>query len=82
MVHGREQLKDWLDRRGFNQREAAEFLSMDFTMLNQILTGRRNPGLATAVNLERLTGVAVDAWVPTDVDGSADAEPAPARKRK
>lgn len=82
MQHGRLQLADWIERRGVNQREAAEILEMDHTFLNGILTGRRSPGLATAVAIERRTGVPVEAWMPTSSGKTAERIPALAAKRK
>jgi transcriptional regulator with XRE-family HTH domain len=82
MTHGREQLADWIERRGVNQREAASLLSMDHTFLNGILTGRRSPGLATAVSIERCTGIPVEAWMPTADGKNAERVVALAGKRK
>jgi len=63
MQPGRTQLQDWMDRRGFNQRETARELGMDYTTLNQILTGRRSVGLAIAVRIEQHTGIPVESWI-------------------
>jgi transcriptional regulator with XRE-family HTH domain len=71
MHSGREQLADWIERRGMNQREAARILGMDFTVLNKILLGHRTPGLATALAIQRHTGISVEVWMPTD-DGKTD----------
>lgn len=67
-MDGRERLKRWLERSQINQREAARIIGIHFTHLSQILSGRRSPGLANAVVIERETGIPVEAWVPT-VDG-------------
>ena len=52
---------------------------MHYTFLSQLLTEdpdrQRTPALATAVRIERVTGVPVEAWMPTDVDD----EPEPDR---
>lgn len=64
-MDGRERLKRWLDRSHLNQREAARIIGMHFTHLCQILAGRRSPGLANAIAIERETGIPVEAWVPT-----------------
>lgn len=73
MPHGRDQLRDWIDRREFTQREAALYLSTDETMLSSWLSGRRQPGLTNAVKLERLTGIPVEAWMSSELDDSATA---------
>lgn len=64
-MNGRERLKHWLTRSNINQREAARIIGIHFTHLSQILSGRRSPGLANAVVIERETGIPVEAWVPT-----------------
>lgn len=68
MRSGAEQLKDWMHRRRFLQREAAEHLGFDETFVSQLVNGHRVPGLENAINIERLTGIAVEAWVSTDRD--------------
>lgn len=81
-MHGRERLRDWIDRTKATQREAARILGLDHTFLNQILSGRRTPALANAIKIERVTGIAAEAWLPTLDGDSAEPVPAPARKRK
>lgn len=76
---GRAALWAWMQRREVNQREAADILGIDFTMLNHYLSGRRSPALATAVLIERKTGIPVEAWVPT-ADG-APAQPVGAGRK-
>jgi transcriptional regulator with XRE-family HTH domain len=73
MMSGRERLALWLDRSKLNQREAAVLLGMHFTHLNQILSGRRTPGLANAVTIERATGIPAEAWLASEVGDGADA---------
>lgn len=69
-------------RSKLSQRGAAKLLGMHYTFLSQILRSDRSPALATAARIYRMTGVPMDAWLPTD-DGSQLAAPAkPARKRK
>lgn len=81
MLQGRERLLAWIERSRVNQREAARILGIDHTFLNQILSGRRVPALANAIRIERVTGIAAEAWLPTDDDKSDEAIPAVARKR-
>lgn len=68
---GREALQQWIDRRQVNQREAARIIGVDHTYLNQILSGRRTPGLDNAIQIERATGIAVEVWLPTSEGGTA-----------
>ena len=66
MTTGPEQLRDWLQRRGFNQREGANLLEMDDTHLCRILSGERTPTLQQAVAIQRLTGISVETWANDD----------------
>lgn len=68
MSQGQERLRDWIGRSKLSQRAAADLLDMHWTFLNQILNDKRSPALATAVRIERMTGIPVEAWMPTDVD--------------
>lgn len=78
----REALLAWIDRRCGSHREAARLLRLHFTHLSQILSGRRNPGLANAVRIQDVTGIPVTAWVPTDVDKPNMSDTDKARKAK
>ena len=75
MKSGAEQLKDWMHRRRFMQREAAEYLGWDETYVSRILTGARVPGLDNAIHLERMTGIPVEVWASSALD--TDEEPVP-----
>jgi transcriptional regulator with XRE-family HTH domain len=80
MQSGAEQLKDWMHRRRFLQREAGEHLGFDYTFVSQLVNGHRTPGLENAVAIERLTGIPVEAWLPTHRDKSVVAVTAGGRK--
>jgi transcriptional regulator with XRE-family HTH domain len=64
------------------QRELARLIGVHFTYVNQILAGRRSPGLANALAMERVTGIPAEAWVPTAVGQSDEPVGVGARKRK
>jgi transcriptional regulator with XRE-family HTH domain len=68
MQAGAEQLKDWMHRRRFMQREAAEYFGWDESYISQLVNGVRIPGLANAVRIERMTGIPVEAWAPSELD--------------
>lgn len=82
MQSGQAQLRDWMVRAKLTQRAAAKLLGMHYTFLSQILRTDRSPGLATALKIERLTGVPVEAWVTTAVDAEPEPVGAGARKSK
>ena len=81
MKSGAGQLRDWMERRGFNQTETANYLAFDMPYISQLVNGARNPGLANAVHIERKTCIPVEAWATT-ADESAEREPALAGKRR
>lgn len=62
----RERLREWMKRNRMTQREAANLLGMHYTHFNQLLKGRRSPGLLNAIRIQRETGIAVDCWLPTE----------------
>ena len=72
MVSGSEQLRDWMDRRTVNQRAAAELLGITEVFLSQLVNAKRQPGLANAIKIERMTGISVESWLLTGVNESAE----------
>lgn len=82
MQHGSSQLRDWQERRGFNQREAAEFLGLHEVHYSQILNSQRQPGLANAVRIEQHTGISVESWALNEISDASEPQPAVARKRQ
>ncbi len=82
MPSGSQQLRQWIDRRGVNQREAAGLLGLNEVVLSQLLSGKRQPGLANAIRIERVTGISVESWLQSELsDASSDASADP-RKAK
>jgi len=81
-LSGREFLEQWIDRSKLNQLEAAERIKIDPTQLNQILKGKRRPGLDNAILIERATGIPVEAWVPFEDGDNGDKIQDTPRKRK
>lgn len=71
MKSGAAQLKDWMIRRRFLHREAAEHLGFHETFISQLVNGARIPGLENAIAIERETGIPVEAWLPSDRGESA-----------
>lgn len=81
MVPGAKQLRDWMDRRGFNQQETAEYLGFTEPYVSDLLTKGEGAGLRRALIMERRCGIPVEAWV-TELDELAGVGPARAGKRK
>ena len=63
MKHGRDQLRGWIDRNGFDQRKAAVELAITEAYLSQLLSGDRCPSLTMAVKFEQETGIPTESWV-------------------
>ena len=82
MQSGSTQLRDWMDRRGFNQREAAEHLGFHEVHFSQILNEQRQPGLANAIKLHLHTGIPVESWALSELSDAGSAAPTTARKRR
>lgn len=72
MESGAEQIKDWMRRRGFKNADAARYLQFDEPYVSVLASGKRTPGLANAIILERLTGIPVEAWASRAVDESVE----------
>lgn len=62
------QLREWIERRGIQQNEAADILGIDQSFVSHILSGRRTPGLRRAVKIERITGIPVSSWASKRLD--------------
>lgn len=82
MQSGPEQLKDWMRRRGFTQADMARYFNWDQSFVSVLLSGRRSPGLETAITIERLAGIPVEAWLPSEVDKTEPAVQGSAAKRQ
>jgi len=86
MQSGSEQLKDWMKRRGFTQRETAKFFDWDETFISALVTEdesrRRRPGLTNAIRIERETGIPVEAWLSSERDGTEIVGAVKNRKRQ
>lgn len=60
-------LWDWMERRVLNQREAARVLGVHYMSLNQMLRGKRKPGLTNALLIEKRAGIPAGLWARTRV---------------
>lgn len=71
-MNGAAQLRLWIDNQRMNQREAGALFQVHWTHVNQILSGRRKPGLAIALRIYKTTKIPVDIW-STPEESAADA---------
>lgn len=60
-------LWDWIEKKGFNQREAAKVLGFPWITLNHYLHNRRRPGLERLEHLFNVTGIPMALWLDTRV---------------
>lgn len=63
-----EQLQAWMERRGLDQRQTAEYFGWTESFISHIMAERRTPGLVNAVKIEAHTGIPPRCWVPSAVD--------------
>lgn len=56
-------LKDELDSRGISQKEFAQDIGMQKTMLNEIIKGKRAITVEIALSLEKSLGIKADSWL-------------------
>lgn len=82
MQSGQEQMKDWMRRRGFTQADAARYFEYPESMISRIVNGGYSPGLRSALHIEDLTGIPVDAWVTSELEDETEPQPSVASKRK
>lgn len=60
-THPGEILKDELDARGISQRKFADSIGMSYSVLNEILNGRRSVTTTSALIFEASLGIPADA---------------------
>ena len=66
---GCRRLRAWMDRSKLtNQVEAARVIGISYYYFNKIYLGIRVPGRDTAVQIEKETGVPVEAWASIRLD--------------
>jgi DNA-binding transcriptional regulator YdaS (Cro superfamily) len=56
-----------MERRRFNQVDAATHIGIHTTYMSQLLSGVRSPGLGNALKIERTTGIPVEAWAASEL---------------
>ena len=70
---GRQRLAEYRKRSRLKQYELADLIGMHDTTLSQVLSGKRRPGLDTALRIEAATGIPVESWMDTKIGRSAKA---------
>jgi transcriptional regulator with XRE-family HTH domain len=62
MLLGVRELRDWMERRRFSQKETAEYLGFSEPYLSRVMNSVTSIGLTNALHVERMTGIPVEAW--------------------
>jgi hypothetical protein len=69
MKSGARQLRGWLRRGRYLQREAAKMFGVSESMMSFLVDGERVPGRELAVKIESISGIPVASWAlrPRDI---------------
>ena len=62
-IHPGEMLKDELQARGLSQRKFAELIGVSYSVLNEVLNGKRPITTEYALKIEAATGTKAYMWV-------------------
>jgi len=58
-------------RRDLTQEQAAELVGISASFWHLIETGQKNPGLATALAIEKVFEIPPSAWVPQSIEAAS-----------
>lgn len=62
-IHPGEILKDELDARGMSQRKFASIIGVSYSVLNEVINGKRPVTTEYALKIEAATGIPAYIWV-------------------
>ena len=62
-IHPGEMIKDELQARGISQKKFAEIIGVSYTVLNEVLNGKRPVTTEYALKIEAATGIPAYIWV-------------------
>ncbi len=62
-IHPGEMLKDELEARDLSQRKFAEIIDCSYSVLNEILNGKRPISTEYALKIEAATGIKAHIWL-------------------
>lgn len=62
-IHPGEILKDELDARGISQRKFAALIGVSYSVLNEVINGKRPVTTEYALKIEAATGISAYIWV-------------------
>lgn len=67
-IHPGEMLKDELEARGLSQRKFAALIGVSYSVLNEVINGKRPISTEYALKIEAATGIAADFWLGLQAD--------------
>lgn len=67
-VHPGEMLKDELEARGISQRKFAALINVSYSVLNEVINGKRPITTEYALKIEAATGIVADFWLGLQAD--------------
>ncbi len=67
-IHPGEMLKDELEARGISQRKFADVIGCSYSVLNEILNGKRPVTTEYALKVEAATGIKAHIWLDLQAD--------------
>ena len=63
IIHPGEYIRDEISARGITQRQLAEKIGMQPSILNEIINGKRSVNIEFAMLLEAALGIDADIWI-------------------
>jgi len=67
-IHPGEMIKDELESRGITQKALAKQMDVSYSVLNEILNGKRPVTIHYALMLEAALGIPADIWIRLQAD--------------
>ncbi len=67
-IHPGEMLRDELEARGISQRKFAAVIGVSYSVLNEVINGKRPINTEYALKIEAATGISANIWVGLQTD--------------
>ncbi len=67
-IHPGEMLKDELEARGISQRKFASLIGVSYSVLNEVVNGKRPITTEYALKIEAATGISASIWIGLQTD--------------
>ena len=67
-IHPGEMIKDEIESRGISQRQLAKQMEVSYSVLNEVLNGKRPLSVEYAMMLEAILGIDAGIWLRLQLD--------------